>query len=465
MLWCERLFAIPGIAALIVFILARPQEFIPLLQRVPFLHLFTVLAVVGWVIDVRLRRLQPVASPTLPWVAALLLWSIICTAVIVPDHLIARMIEMAILFVLYGTIAHGVQRFRTFQIVAGVTAGTCMFIALVCFHQGLAPRQCIAGAEGEEGSSGIPDGRSCEINEQCRGPDAEPGFDYRCERVGSFGTYSVEGRVRYRGELQDPNEAALTISAGALSLLIGFALRKRKTASVFAYVVGVGIAAYAVYMTQSRGGQVSAMLVPGVYLVRRYGLRAVIPMGLLALPVLLLGGRSGESADISTQLRYEAWGQGLEMFHHSPIFGVGARQFVEHHFLTAHNSFVLTLAELGFPGMVLFVAVNYLTMKSLLVGLRELSSVPGSEVATVWGMSLLAAMSGILFQINTLSFAYHSVLWIFLGLVGAWCSAIRYHRPEFTVRLTLRDLVIIVLACATYALFVLPLFLRTKGAL
>jgi hypothetical protein len=458
------LFAIPGIAALIVFILARPQEFIPLLQRVPFLHLFTVLAVVGWVIDVRLRRLQPVATPTLPWVAALLIWSVVCTAAIVPDHLIARTIEMAILFVLYGTIAHGVQRFRTFQIVAGVAAGTCMFIALVCFHQGLSPMQCIAGAE-EGGASGIPDGRNCEINEQCRGPDAEPGFEYRCERVGSFGTYSVEGRVRYRGELQDPNEVALTISAGALSLLIGFALRKRTPVSAFAYVLGVAIAASTVFMTQSRGGQVAAMLVPGVYLVRRYGFRAIIPASLVAVPVLLLGGRSGEAADVSTQMRYEAWGQGLEMFHHSPIFGVGARQFVDHHFLTAHNSFVLTLAELGFPGMVLFVAVNYVTMKSLLVGLRELRGVPGSEVATVWGMSLLASMSGILFQINTLSFAYHSVLWIFLGLVGAWCSAIRYHRPDFTVRLTLRDLVIIVLGCAVFALFGLPLFLRYKGAL
>ena len=78
-------------------------------------------------------------------------------------------------------------------------------------------------------------------------------------------------------------------------------------------------------------------------------------------------------------------------------------------------------------------------------------------------MSLLASMAGIVFQINTLSFAYHSVLWIFFGLVGAWCSAVRYHRPEFRVQMTWRDVVIVVVACAAYALFVLPLFLRLKG--
>jgi O-antigen ligase len=153
------------------------------------------------------------------------------------------------------------------------------------------------------------------------------------------------------------------------------------------------------------------------------------------------------------------------MFRHSPIFGVGARQFVDHHFLTAHNSYVLTLAELGFPGLVLFVSVCYLSVKSLLVGLRELRDVPGAEVATIWGMSLLASMAGVLFQFNTLSLAYHSMIWIFFGLVGAWCSAIRYHRPDFRVRMSMRDFIVIVLACVAFVLVVLPLFLKAKGEL
>jgi hypothetical protein len=459
------LFAIPGIAALIIFILARPQEFIPLLQRVPFLHLFTALAVLGWVIDVRLRRLQPVATPTLPWVIALLVWIIIGTAVLLPDQLIGRTIEMAILFALYGTIAHGIQRFRTFQLIAGVMAATCMFIALVCFHQGLSSAQCIAGGEDGEGeTTGIPDGRPCELNDQCRGPDAEPGFEYRCEKVGLFGTYSVEMRVRYRGELHDPNEVSLLVGAGALSLLIAFVLRSRGM-SAWLYGLAAVIAAYTIFLTQSRGGLITGLAIPGVYLLRRYGIKAVFPAGLLAVPILMLGGRSGENADVSTQLRYEAWSAGLDMFRHSPIFGVGARQFVDHHFLTAHNSYVLTLAELGFPGLVLFVSVCYLSVKALLVGLRELRDVPGAEVATVWGMSLLASMVGVLFQFNTLSLAYHSMIWIFFGLVGAWCSAIRYHRPDFRVRMSVRDFILIVIACVAFVLVVLPLFLKAKGEL
>ena len=463
MLPSTHVFAIPGITALIIFILARPQEFIPLLQRVPFLHLFTALAVLGWVIDVRLRRLTPMAVPTLPWVIAFFLWAFIGTAVVAPDHLIERGLEFASLFALYGTIAHGVQKFRTFQIVAGTLAATCMFITLVCFHQGLAEKQCVGGEEAEGAIYGEPDGRLCETNESCAGPEAEPGKEYRCEHIGMVGTYSIEERVRYRGELQDPNEVALAISAGALSLLIAFALRRRHALYIAACIAGAIVVVLTVLQTQSRGGLVSMMMVPGVYLLRRYKLKGVIALGALTLPLLLLGGRSGDAADVSTQMRYEAWATGLDMFKASPIFGVGARLFNEHHFLTAHNSFVLTLAELGLVGMMLFVTVVYLSFKTLIVGLAATANRTGAAAVQVWGMALLGSLGGILFQINTLSFAYHSVLWIFFGLIGAWYSSIKHHDPEFEVKFGWKDAGGIVVGCLAYVFVVLPLFLKYKG--
>ncbi len=470
------MFAIPGIAALIVFILVRPQEFLPLLQRVPFLHLFAAFAVIGWVIDLRLRRIQPMGTPALPWAVAFLAWAVISVAVLVPTQLPSTVIELAILFALYGTIAHGVQTFRAFQVVAGVMAATCMFVTLVCFHQGLADTQCVGGQEKENELTGVPDGRACELDAPmkeaerammgvpvCRGPDAEPGLDYRCEHVGLFGTYSVEGRVRYRGDLNDPNEIALVVTAGGLSLLIAFFSRKRNPLFRFALALGMIACVNVVFMTQSRGGLIAMLLVFFVYLLRRYGLWALAPAALLALPILMLGGRSDESADASTQQRYEAWATGLNMFRGNPILGVGKGQFVEHHYLTAHNSFVLTLAEMGLLGMMLFVAIIYISMKSLIVGIRALSSVRGAESAQVWGMALLASLCATIFSISTLSFAYKSVLWILFALIGAWTNCIRHHRPDFTVKLSWRDLAIIVGASLVYVLIVLPIFLRAKG--
>ncbi len=475
MLWCARMFAIPGIAALIVFILVRPQEFIPVLQRVPFLHLFAAFAVMGWVIDVRLRRIHPVATPALPWAVAFMAWGVVTVAVLMPAQLVQTVLEFAILFSLYGTIAHGIQRFRTFQIIAGVMAVTCTFIAIVCFHQGFADPQCVGGLEKDNELTGIPDGRACDLPGAklaldiglpvCRGPDAEPGLDYRCERVGMFGTYSVEGRVRYRGNLNDPNEVALVIAAGGVSFLLAFIRRKRNPLTRVVLAVGFGIGVSAIMMTQSRGGQVAMMLVFFVYMVRRFGLWAFVPAGMLAVPLLLLGGRSDSAADASTQQRYEAWAAGLTMFRQNPVLGVGAGQFVEHHYLTAHNSFVLTMAEGGFLGLALFVAIIYISMKSLIVGVRALANVPGAEVAQVWGMAMLASLTATLFSIQTLSFVYKPVLWIFFGLIGAWTNCIRHHRPDFTVKLSWKDLGIIVGACLVYIAIALPFLLRLKGEL
>jgi hypothetical protein len=332
-------------------------------------------------------------------------------------------------------------------------------------HQGLSPRQCIGGEEQEGAIEGKPDGRMCEISEQCRGPDAEPGTEYRCEHVGLFGTYSVEDRVRYRGDLNDPNEVALTISAGGIALLIGFALRKRGVARKLGLYVCVILVGVTVFYTQSRGGLIAAMLLPGVYLLRRYGVIALVPAALIAIPVLLLGGRSGDSADLSTAMRYDAWATGLDMWHHSPIWGVGARMFNTHHFLTAHNSYVLSLAELGFVGLVLFVAILSLAIKTLVVGLRQLAVIPGTAAAQVWGLALLAAMAGIAFQINTLSFLYHPVLWMFFGLIGGWYSAVRHHQPQIRIELSPRDIVMVIVASAAYATVLLPVFLKWKGFL
>ena len=138
------------------------------------------------------------------------------------------------------------------------------------------------------------------------------------------------------------------------------------------------------------------------------------------------------------------------MWKQSPVFGVGQRQFIEHHYMTAHNSYVLSLAELGLIGMVLFISMLVLTVKTLVIGVRELDRVPGAKPAQAWALGLLASFVGMMFSINTLSFCWHSVLWIFLGLGGAWVSVVRTHKPDFEVKLTVRDVAFIALGCAAY---------------
>jgi hypothetical protein len=121
--------------------------------------------------------------------------------------------------------------------------------------------------------------------------------------------------------------------------------------------------------------------------------------------------------------------------------------------MTAHNSYLLTLAELGPPGMLLFGSIVYLSAKIPIEVLRRYPRLArgeraeGVRVARPWALALLAAFAGLAVGIFFLSFAYHYVLWIYLGLAGALYSAVRAHDPAFQVRFGLRDLAIVTAGC------------------
>jgi O-antigen ligase len=202
--------------------------------------------------------------------------------------------------------------------------------------------------------------------------------------------------------------------------------------------------ATATVFSQSRGGQLVFLTVLGCYFLKRFGARGLVAGAVVAAPMLILGGRGGAEADSSSKERLECWYEGISMFKSAPVLGVGFRQFTEHHYLTAHNSYVLAPAELGFPGFVLWTAVMYTTTKIPAVALIRYRDGGDAEVARVWAMALLASILGLLVGIFFLSFCYHYVLWIYVGLSGAFYSAVRTHDREFEVRFGLRDLAAVV---------------------
>jgi O-antigen ligase len=158
------------------------------------------------------------------------------------------------------------------------------------------------------------------------------------------------------------------------------------------------------------------------------------------------------------------------MWRSHPLTGVGFGQFGEYHYLTAHNSYLLTLAELGFLGMVLFSSILYVSLKIPLAILSRIKhAAPGSGPGPVavavlkpWAMALIAAFGGLMVGIFFLSFAYHYVLWIYVGLAGALYSAVRRHDPDFNVRFGWRDLGIVAAVDLAVVVFV---FFYTRWAL
>ncbi|HET6614096.1 MAG TPA: O-antigen ligase family protein [Kofleriaceae bacterium] len=431
------MFAIPGIIALVAFIYLHPQDVFHVLERLPFLYLFFALVLFGWAVDLRLRVSRPRMSPQLPWVLALIGWTALSLAIKAPEHMVDGAKELAIPVALYLVIAHGVQSFRALAQVAVAIAVIVGFLAVVGVHQGTADWQCVrAMPSSPHEFIGIPDGRPCTEALECF-RDPEPGADYVCERVGLFGTISIaSGRVRYRGVLQDPNELSLALAIGLPFMFALFAWRK----TVFRFAVaaaGTVLVFLCVLFSQSRGGLLVFAAVIAVYVLRRFGKRGVVWGITVAIPMAMLIVASGgdrRDASASTAERLDAWAAGIDIFKGSPLFGVGPGQFTEYHYLTAHNSFILMPAELGFVGFFLWAMVLYVSVRIPVSVLARWGKDPAARVAQVWATAMLAALAGLYVGSFFLSFGYHHVLWIYLGLAGALAQATTAHDPDFCVR-------------------------------
>ncbi len=462
------MFAIPGILGLIFFVYIRPQEIFLDLQRLPLLYMFFALALFGFAVDLRLRVNKATPAPNLLWVLLLFLWAILTLVVKAPDQALHGSLEFAVSITLYFVIAHSVHTFRTFQVMTGLILGVVLALALIGIHQGTADYGCVQIDPNAVGdlSVGTPDGRPCralqDLDCYLRG-EPEPGADYICERVGLFDSTSVAGRVRYLGVLQDPNELALALSIG-LAFSFAFASRKRSPAGIALVVFSLAAIITCIYFTQSRGGQLVFLSVLGVYAVWRWRWKAIAAMTVMAVPALVVmtGGPERTDAAASVEERMEAGMTGYQLFMSSPIFGVGQGQFTEHHHLTAHNAYVLALAETGLIGFLLWAAVLYISVKTLLLAVLRYQNLPEARIAHAWGMALLASIAGLCVGVFFLSFSWHMVFWIYMGLVGAYYSAIRTHDPEFRVRMGSLDW-LAVMGLGTGVLGALYVYLRFRG--
>lgn len=451
------MLCLPGIVLLVAFIYVRPQEVYTGLQALPLLYIFLGLAVFGAVVDVKLGFLRLRGTVQHQVAIAFLGWCTLTIALRAPWYLTAGLRDIMIPASLFFLLAFGVQTFRTLEVFVASLLALVLFLSYIGVDQGLNDSVCHMVDWREGSQTGIPDGRPCETPRGCeQGEGAVAGADYLCEKPGMLNTHSIgRGRVRYRGILEDPNELSL---AGCVAIPFAFAFfeRKKSTMRTLLLLGTIGIVGLCTVFSQSRGGQVVFLTATGVYFIRRFGWRGILIGAALAAPMLLFGGRSGEEADSSAEERTMCLYVGMQMFRQSPLIGVGQGQFVEHHILTAHNSYVLTAAELGLPGMTLWVLLLYVSMKIPVSALRQAAAgdIELAPVARAWGVALAASLTGMFVGIFFLSFAYHDVLWIALGLTGAYQASVRVHEPRFDVSLNWREIAAVAAFCTVLVVLI-----------
>lgn len=244
--------------------------------------------------------------------------------------------------------------------------------------------------------------------------------------------------------LGDGNDLALSVNIVIPFCL--FLLTESKNARqrgfwLFALVVCLA----SVVLTKSRGGTIALACV-GLYYwskserkVMTAGLAAVLGAVILVMAPPSYFDRMSQIADSqegSAQARIQAWTAGTRMAMDNPLTGVGAGHFPLEYGTryrvselspahNAHSIYFMILGELGFPGVILLIAIiiRNLTANGRLA--KQLGSDPsaGTERRLLWALNagLIAYATGGAF----LSAAYYPHMYVLAGLHEATRHLIR----------------------------------------
>ena len=241
------------------------------------------------------------------------------------------------------------------------------------------------------------------------------------------GAETVETRIHSLGVLNDPNDFAQLLIIPLPLLALGWR-RGRLLWNCFFIMIPFLFLIYGIYLTRSRGGFISLLILGllGLRLRLNRGLATamMVSVGALLLALNFTGGRD-IALDASVRGRLDAWGGGLQMAKSSPLFGMGYGNFTEYFERTAHNAFILCFAELGFIGYFFWLALIVTTILELraLKHLRnEYSLSPEvSRWSTALRLSLYSFLVGSLF----LSRTYTPTFYLLLGLCVALVELVR----------------------------------------
>ena len=293
----------------------------------------------------------------------------------------------------------------------------------------------------------------------------EDAQDYAAPAQDTSGRFLL--RVRSLGFLNDPNDFAQAMVM-VLPMLWWLYTAGRPFRNLFVVALPGAILGYAIYLTQSRGALLGVAGLMLLVSVRRLGWVKTAVMAAVvvaAVGIVSFGGRELSTKEQSAAQRVEAWQEGITMLRNKPVLGVGYGNFTDHHYLTAHNSFVLGFAELGLVGYFAWLGLIVLTFKGITQAVRLAPpSTPEKRMALMLQASLIAFLACSWF----LSRTYSPGLFVLLALcVAGWFGVRRVHGPPpqavLEEPLAWRMTTLVSMAVSILTVYAFVVFQRTLG--
>jgi O-antigen ligase len=131
------------------------------------------------------------------------------------------------------------------------------------------------------------------------------------------------------------------------------------------------------------------------------------------------------------------------MFLEHPVLGVGGGNFTDNNALTAHNSFVLVLAETGYVGFTIWFAFVTYCFWMMIAVMKHQPELADSSAQAAWASeqsiarTLLFSLCGFFAAAFFLSRSYAILLYVLTALVVGYYTGVRKRYPalpEFSLQ-------------------------------
>lgn len=241
--------------------------------------------------------------------------------------------------------------------------------------------------------------------------------------------------------LGDPNDLSLVLMF-PLAFAISFATTKGIGSARLLGLICLVLAMAAVIATQSRGGLLGSVAVFGIFGLRLIRSKTVLlVIAIVGLLVLFSvagisdrqsGGAAEEGIDASAMGRLYAWEAAFKMAVDNPLTGVGLNNFYSNYFYysshwdglnhAVHSTWFGVLAETGFLGLLIFIAIIVSLIKT---SRQTLIAIENSTepVSPYMYATSLAVYSGIIGTIVSGTFLTQGFTWP-IYILAALCVAL-----------------------------------------
>lgn len=256
-------------------------------------------------------------------------------------------------------------------------------------------------------------------------------------------------RVAWVGAWDGPNITCMLYVIG-IALVLGFIMPGYSLGRKVASAVFIMIMTYSVYLTNSRGGFLSLLVVVFLFMWERFVKNKQFIVKVLScafiILVLVAGLKLGpsrmselDSSESSAQERSWLWENAYDKFRENPVYGVGKGQYKVGIYGSAHNNFAQNMAEMGFVGLYIYIALMYLSAKGVLL-VRRASLTGAANFRLLGNLSSAIFLSIIGFNVATFFItADLDILFVWIGLCACAVNIARKDIPGFSFKLTFKD--------------------------